>query len=70
MNLRSGQRKPIRKWRGNRRPSAVKLGGTSMADQQALYRLAFGPRLRRLKALTGLAARPLLATKRSTTGSG
>src|SRR6516164_5493459 len=33
-------------------------------------RLAFGPRIRRLTALTGLAARPLLATKRSTVGSG
>jgi hypothetical protein len=50
--------------------STVKRGGPSVAGQQALSRLAFGPRLRRLKALTGLAARPSLATKRSTVGSG
>ena len=41
-----------------------------MAGLQALSTRAFGPRLRRLTALTALATRPLIATKRSTARCG
>jgi hypothetical protein len=37
-----------------------------LAGRQALSRLAFGPHLRWLTALTGLAVRPSFATKSST----
>ena len=41
-----------------------------MAGLQPLSTRAFGPRLRRLTALTALATRPLIATKRSTVRCG
>ena len=41
-----------------------------MAGLQPLSTRAFGPRLRRLTALTALATRPLIATKRSTARCG
>jgi hypothetical protein len=41
-----------------------------MAGLQALSTRAFGPRLRRLTALTALATRPLIATKRPTARCG
>ena len=42
----------------------------SMARRQALSRLAFGPHLRWLTALTGHAVRPSFATKSSMVGYG
>ena len=61
-----------RKFGGENRTVTVgrRLWWPRMAGLQPLSTRAFGPRLRRLTALTALATRPLIATKRSTARCG